>query len=65
MNGVETGESIEKKEKLVNGKKVVEQKSTKYNADGTKDVHELVEDEQGKKEKKLKLDKNNNTLALE
>jgi len=64
-NGTESGETIEKKEKLVDGKKVVEHKITKFNPDGTKDVQHITEDETGKKETKLRLDNKDQPLQLQ
>jgi len=64
-DGKETGETIEKKEKIVDGKKELETKITKYNPDGTKDVQRIIEDENGKKETKLRLDNKNQPLQLE
>jgi len=63
-DGHETGETVEKKEKLVNGKKILETKITKYNPDGTRDVQTITEDEQGKREKKLRLDNKDQPLQL-
>lgn len=64
-DGKETGETVEKKEKIVEGKKILETKVTKYNPDGTKDVHCITEDENGKKEKKLRLDNKDKPLQLQ
>jgi hypothetical protein len=64
-DGKETGETVEKKEKIVDGKKILETKITKYNPDGTKDVQRITEDENGKKESKLRLDSKDQPLQLE
>jgi len=64
-DGKETGETIEKKEKVLDGKKVLETKITKYNPDGTKDVQRIIEDESGKKETKLRLDNKDQPLQLQ
>lgn len=64
-DGKETGETVEKKEKIVEGKKIHETKITKYNPDGTKDVQRIIEDESGKKETKLRLDNNDQPLQLQ
>ncbi len=50
---------------MVGNQKVKEEKTTILNEDGTKEVIEKTEDENGVHEKKYRLGKNNEQLAIE
>jgi len=49
-------ESVEKHVKNVNGKAVEQTVTTRFLADGTKEVHEVIKDEQGTREKTTRYD---------
>lgn len=56
-------ESVERHVKRVNGKSVEQVITTKYLADGTREVHEVTKDENGTREKTTKYAAENKHLG--